>query len=69
MQDILLRETPKVLTTTPFGKLNGGTRLIAEPNGNNVRNWAIRSVISYVRYDKDMESIQRLNGCWSIMTV
>jgi hypothetical protein len=39
-----LRETPKVLTTTLFWKHNKGTRLIAEPNGKNVKNiWAIRS--------------------------
>jgi len=39
-----LQETPKVLTTTLFWKQNKGTRLIAEPNGKNVKNkWAIRS--------------------------
>ena len=32
--------------------------------GNNVKDWVIRSVTSYVRYGEDMEGIQRLNGCW-----
>ena len=35
--------------------------------GNNVEDWVIRSVTSYVRYGKDMEGIQRLNGCWWAM--
>ena len=33
-----LRENPKVLTTTSLWKHNEGTRLIAEPNGKNVKN-------------------------------
>ena len=38
-----LRENPKVLTTTSLWKHNEGTRLIAEPNGKNVKNrWVIR---------------------------
>ena len=42
---ILLRETPKALTTTLIRKLIRGTRLIVEPNGKNVKDiWAIRSV-------------------------
>ena len=27
-----------------FGNFYEGSRLIAEPDGNNVKNWAIRSV-------------------------
>ena len=39
-----MRETPKALTTTFTWKLVKGTRLIAEPNGKNVKDiWAIRS--------------------------
>ena len=36
--------------TTTFGwKHSRGTRLIDEPNGNNVKDWAISSVTSYGR--------------------
>ncbi len=35
----------RVLTTTLIKKLLRGTRLIAEPNGNNVKNWIIRSQV------------------------
>jgi len=41
-----LRETPKVLTTTLYEKSYKGTRLIAEPNGKNVKKWTIRSQAS-----------------------
>ena len=34
------------LSTTPNWKLLGGTRLIAEPNGNKDKDWVIRSVIT-----------------------
>lgn len=36
----------RVLTTTLIWKLIRGTRLIAEPKGNNVKNWAIRELVS-----------------------
>jgi len=32
----------RVLTTTLYWKLYKGTRLITEPNSNNVKNWIIR---------------------------
>jgi len=32
----------RALTTTFVRKLAKGTRLIAEPNGNNVKDWTIR---------------------------
>jgi DNA-directed RNA polymerase beta' subunit len=35
-------KTLRALTTTSFGKLEEGTRLITEPNGNNVKDWVIR---------------------------
>jgi len=40
----LLRELPKALPTTSYGKLYEGTRLTAVPNGNNGKDvqWAIR---------------------------
>ncbi len=34
----------RALTTTFIWKLIKGTRLIAVPNGNKVRDWAIRRV-------------------------
>ena len=45
----LVAGNPKASTTTSVWKLSEGTRLIAEPNGNNVDDvtqWAIRSVIT-----------------------
>ena len=33
----------RAFTTTCHWKQFQGTRLIAEPNGNNVKDWAIRS--------------------------
>jgi hypothetical protein len=33
----------RALSTTPIWKHLGGTRLIAVPNGNNDRDWIIRS--------------------------
>jgi hypothetical protein len=39
----------RAFTTTHFWKRLRGTRLIAEPNGKNVKDWAIRSVTSCVR--------------------
>jgi hypothetical protein len=39
----------RVFTTTCGWKHLRGTRLIDEPNGNNVKNWAISSVTSYGR--------------------
>lgn len=33
----------RVLTTTLLRKLCKGTRSMAVPNGNNVKNWTIRS--------------------------
>ena len=47
LRNTLMRETPKDLTTTLFKKLKRGSRLIAEPDGNNVKystKWTIRSV-------------------------
>ena len=35
-------ELLRALTTTFTWKLVKGTRLIAEPNGNNVKDWTIR---------------------------
>jgi hypothetical protein len=35
----------KILTTTPHWKQCRGTRLIADPNGNNVKIWMIRSQV------------------------
>ena len=45
LQHTLQRELPKALTTTSIWKLIEGTRLIVEPNGNNVKDeqWEIRS--------------------------
>ena len=39
----------RAFTTTSRWKHCEGTRLIAESNGNNVKDWAIRSVTSYCR--------------------
>ena len=39
----------RVFTTTFGWKHLRGTRLIDEPNGNNVKDWAISSVTSYGR--------------------
>ena len=36
-------DTLRALTTTLIWKHLRGTRLIAEPNGNKVKDWAIRS--------------------------
>lgn len=43
-----LRELPKALDTTLDEKFSRGTRLIAEPNGNNSKDkqWKIRSQAS-----------------------
>jgi len=39
-----LRETPEALTTTSLIEISEeGTRLITEPDGKNVKDWAIRS--------------------------
>jgi helix-turn-helix protein len=35
-----------VFATTPFKKLIGGTRVMTGSNGNNAKNWVIRSVTS-----------------------
>ena len=48
-----------VFATTLFIKVNKGTRLVAEPNGNNVENWTIRSLVSY-RINSRIK-VQRLN--------
>ena len=48
----------RAFTTTPIWKHFGGTRLIAVPNGNNVKDWTIRSAIIYIRlvgYDNHSE--------------
>jgi len=38
-----MRETPKALITTLIWKLLRGTRLIAEPNSNKIKDmWTIR---------------------------
>ena len=42
----LFGELLRALTTTPKWKLLGGTRLIAVPNGNKVRDWTIRKTKS-----------------------
>jgi hypothetical protein len=39
----------RAFTTTLISKDFRGTRLIDEPNGNNVKDWAISSVTSYGR--------------------
>jgi len=57
-----MRESPKVLTTTLLWKRNKGTRLIAEPNGKNVKNtWTIRREVPKFFF-KNMENPQRLGG-------
>ena len=44
LQHIQIAGTPfRALTTTSLEKSCEGTRLIAEPNGKKVRDWAIRS--------------------------
>jgi hypothetical protein len=51
-----MSETPcsgkplRALTTTLIWKLIRGTRLTAVPNGNNVRDWAIRRLFSKSDY-------------------
>ena len=53
----------RALITTLFLKGNKGTRLIAEPNSNKIRDWTIRSQAPKFANDKNMEKVQRLNGC------
>lgn len=50
-----------------YGNILKGTRLIAEPNGNNVKNWTIRSQAPKFRYIylMNMEKVQRLDGSGS----
>lgn len=69
MQDYLLFGKPlralttkSVLETCRWPRMELGY-------GNNVKDWAIRSVTLYVRYAKDTRGIQRLNGNRSVMTV
>jgi hypothetical protein len=46
MQDCQIAGTPfRVFTTTLLWKHFKGTQLIADPNGKNVKNWAIRSQV------------------------
>ena len=47
----------RALTTTLLWKHNKGTRLTAVPNSNNVKDWAIRSVLS--KSDKIMAGYER----------
>ena len=65
-----MRETPKDLTTTLHMKLWRGSRLITEPDGNNVKYSTIMDnpqcyYLNPLR--QDMVGIQRLNGCWCAM--
>jgi hypothetical protein len=43
-------EALRALTTTLYSKDYKGTRLIAVPNGKNVRDWVIRKLTTYGRY-------------------
>ena len=43
------------------GNDDGGTRLVAVPNGNNAEDWAIRRV--YFLSASCVIGSQRLNGC------
>lgn len=53
----------RAFATTPLEKSDGGTRLIAVPNGNNAKDWTIRSQAP--KGIKPKEKVQRLNGCGS----
>jgi len=59
----------RVFATTSFWKQIEGTRLIAEPNGNNVKNWIISSHVPNLAMVKSMGKVQRLDDCGSQMTV
>ena len=54
-------------STTPLGKLCGGTRLIAVPNGNKLEDWIIRSGEPKCATEKHMVPVQRSQGCRSQM--
>ena len=43
-------------------KMLRGSRLIADPDGNNVKDWAIRSQASKLVMDESMRKVQRLDG-------
>lgn len=69
MQDYLLfGEVLRALTTKFVMETHRWPRMELG-YGNNVKDWAIRSVTLYVRYAKDMRGIQRLNGNRSVVTV
>jgi hypothetical protein len=70
-QHVLLREPPKVLTTTQTVQAEWGPLLIAVLGelrsrsilywpGNNVRNWAIRGYFPLFRHARNEEDRQRL---------
>ena len=57
-------EPAKVDGTTPLGKPLGGTRLMAEPNGNNPSiMWQSAGLPATCVIWKHMLGSQRLNGC------
>ena len=61
-------EPAKVDGTTPFGKPLGGSRLMAEPDGNNPSIiWQSAGLPAVSVIWKDMLGSQRLNGCRSTM--